>query len=79
MPQPLYPEGARWQGIEGTVKVNAVVNRKGRVVRTVIVQSVPLLDEQAASVVRRSEWKPALNDGEPIEVWVEIPVRFALE
>jgi protein TonB len=37
------------------------------------------LDESAMEAVRRSRFDPARRDGEPVAVWVLIPVEFKLQ
>jgi protein TonB len=39
----------------------------------------PDLDESAMEAVRRWRFDPARRDGEPVAVWVRIPVEFKLQ
>jgi periplasmic protein TonB len=78
MPAPLYPDLAREAGLEGTVKVQALIGKDGQVKDVKVVKSIQMLDDSAVQAVRRSSWKPALNNNKPVAVWVEVPVRFAL-
>jgi len=71
-----YPESARRAGISGTVIVRARIGRDGRVRETAIVHSIPELDEFAMAQVRRFEFVPAKRDGDEVETWVDVPVRF---
>ena len=75
---PAYPEAARKAGIQGVVMVQVLVGRDGSVVDTRIVKSIPPLDDAAAAAVRQWRFKPALTKGQPIPVWVGVPVRFTL-
>ena len=75
---PHYPDSARVAGVDGTVMVQAHVCACGQVGETRIVRSIPLLDAAAATAVRQWVWKPALTAGEPVAVWVGVPVRFSL-
>ena len=75
---PVYPELARRQGVEGTVTVKALVGANGLVKRTLIQNSVPLLDQAAEESVSQWVFKPALSGGKPLAVWVTVPVRFHL-
>jgi len=72
----VYPEAARRAGIAGTVIVRARVGRDGRVRETAIDHSIPELDEFAKARVHRYEFSPATRDGDEVETWVEVPVRF---
>lgn len=78
--QPAYPQQARRQNIHGLVLLEAVLDREGRVEPGVkVLQSIPMLDDEAIEAVRRWRFQPARNrDGEPLRVIVEIPIRFVL-
>ncbi len=76
---PSYPETARLAGIDGTVMVQALVGRDGRVKETRIVQSIPILDEAAVQAVRQWVFVPAKLKGKPVAVWVGAPVKFSLK
>lgn len=71
---PSYPEVGH--DIEGTVLVQALVGTDGRIKDTMVVKSVPMLDEAAVTAVRQWVFKPAMAKGKPVAVWVAVPVRF---
>ncbi len=73
---PVYPDAARAAGVKGTVLVQALVGKDGRVAEAKIVKSIPELDEAAVNAVRQWVFKPALSGGKPVAVWVAVPVRF---
>jgi TonB family protein len=75
---PNYPDAARAAGAQGTVLVQALVLEDGTVGDWRVVQSVPGLDEAAVAAVRQWRFKPALNKGVPVAVWVAVPVKFTL-
>ena len=75
---PVYPDLAREAGVDGTVSVQALVCACGEVFDVRVVHSIPMLDDAAKDAVRQWIFKPALSAGEPVAVWVGIPVRFAL-
>ncbi len=75
---PAYPDQAVQGRVSGQVMVQALVGKDGRVHRMLIRDSIPLLDGPAAAAVEQWEFKPARNNGEPVAVWVAIPVRFSL-
>lgn len=75
---PNYPEAARTAGISGTVMVQALIGRDGRVKDTRIIKSIPALDRDAVLAVRQWEFKPARAKKAAIAVWVAIPVKFTL-
>jgi len=67
-------------GIEGTVTVQAQIGENGDVVATRI--HVPLgesgCNEAAVEAIKSVKWKPAQAKGQPVAVWVSVPVRFRL-
>ncbi len=76
-----YPEIAQEAGIEGTVIVQAFVDRKGRVQETIILKGIPNtgLDEAAAKAIERTRFRPAKQRDRPVGVWISIPVNFRLK
>jgi TonB family protein len=75
---PDYPTWARNRNVSGTVMVQALVGRDGRVKRTLVVKSIPELDDYAVAAVKQWTFKPARAKGEPVAVWVTVPVAFTL-
>jgi len=75
---PTYPDIARDASVEGTVMVQALVGKDGRVKDTRVVKSVPMLDAAAVAAVKQWVFKPALNNNKPVAVWVAVPVSFKL-
>ena len=75
---PTYPDRAREAGVDGTVMVQALVNKDGHVKDVRVVKSIPMLDESAKAAVRQWVFKPALSNNKPVAVWVGVPVKFSL-
>ena len=75
---PHYPEAAQFAGVEGTVVIQALIGRDGLVKQTKVVKAIPGLDEAAEEAVRQWTFEPARTKGEPVAVWVAVPVRFTL-
>jgi len=75
---PVYPDLAREAGVDGTVNVQALVGKDGRVKDVRVVKSIPMLDDAAKSAVRQWVFKPALSNNKPVAVWVGVPVKFSL-
>ncbi len=76
--KPDYPQIAQDAGVSGTVLLQVLVGRDGRVEDVKVVRSIPLLDGAAAEAARRWRFRPALVSGRPVRVWVALPVRFNL-
>lgn len=73
-----YPASLRAMGIGGEVTMWMYVDEEGRVTRRrVSVSSGNCdFDRAATDVARIMRFSPALKDGQPIAVWVEVPIRF---
>jgi periplasmic protein TonB len=76
-----YPVVAQEQGIEGTVYIRFVVTKTGNVGQATVMRAVdPLLEEEALRVVKSlPKWEPGKNNGNPVNVWFIIPVKFKLQ
>jgi protein TonB len=76
-----YPVVAQENGIEGTVYIRFVVTKTGNVGETQVMKSAdPLLDEEAVRVVRSlPKWTPGKINGNPVNVWFIVPIKFKLE
>ena len=75
---PSYPDPAREAGVSGTVMLQALVCACGEVSDIRVAQSVPMLDQAAIDAVRQWVFRPALQGGEAVAVWVHIPIKFSL-
>lgn len=75
-----YPPDAVENGIQGTVQVNFVIDKDGKVREVKVAKSVdPLLDEEAVRVVSASpKWRPGRLRGEKVSTSMTIPVEFRL-
>jgi protein TonB len=76
--QPIYPDMAREANVDGTVLVQALVGKDGRVKDVKVVKGLPMLDASAVTAVKQWIFKPALSNNKPVAVWVAVPVRFSL-
>ncbi|MCL2597000.1 MAG: energy transducer TonB [Paludibacter sp.] len=76
-----YPTEALKSNIQGTVIVRFIVTKDGKIFMPTIIRGVaPLLDAEALHVVNKLPdfIKPGYKDGEPINVFYTIPVRFKI-
>jgi protein TonB len=76
--QPAYPDLAREAGITGTVRVNVLVGKDGRVKKAIAMDGPELFRASAVEAAQRARFKPALQGRNPVEVWVLIPFNFEL-
>jgi TonB family protein len=75
---PIYPEDARRQGIEGTVKLHAIVGTDGSVQGIEGITGPPLLVPAALGAVRQWRYQPTLLGAQPIETGQDITIVFRL-
>lgn len=74
-----YPKEAREKKIEGTSKILAYIDEKGKVVDAKIAEGFnPLCDEAARNAVTYTRFKPALVKGHEVKIKMVIPVEFKL-
>ena len=75
----VYPEIAKRAGVEGTVYVEAYVNERGEVTKTLVVKGIGAgCDEAAQAAVAKTKFKPGKQRGKPVKVRMSIPIRFRL-
>ncbi|MFH1293107.1 MAG: energy transducer TonB [Pseudomonadota bacterium] len=80
-PPPRYPRIARRRGYEGTVIMQVLVDRNGRVKELHIVQSSghDVLDRAAITSVKNWQFEPGMRGDLKVDTWVKVPVRFQLK
>jgi periplasmic protein TonB len=78
--QPSYPPGLIRQEIEGVAIVRVLVGSDGRVKDVALVRSDQAEFFEATKKQALSKWRflPATRDGEPVESWREMTVRFEM-
>lgn len=76
---PQYPPEAKKAGIQGTVRLRAVLARDGSVKTLELESGHPLLVDAALQAARQWKYRPTLLNGEPIEVVTTVDVNFVLD
>ena len=76
---PAYPEDAKAEGIEGTVKMQALISADGRVRRVHVVNGDPRLRSAAMEAVFKWQYRPYRINGSPVDVWTTVTVDFDLD
>lgn len=78
--KPTYPPAARRRGVEGLVRLEAVLDAKGRIEDPIrVLESIPALDDAAIRALRDWRFAPARDHGgETVRVILEVPIRFVL-
>jgi protein TonB len=75
---PTYPKQARARKVQGTVVLEAIVNKKGTVDSLQLVSGDSLLAQAAADAVKQWKYKPYFHNGEPTEFQTRITIDFKL-
>lgn len=74
-----YPDQARRRGIEGLVIVGALIGANGCIESITIIESDHIvLNQSSLDAVLSTEFTPAMENGKPIRVWVQLPIRYIL-
>jgi protein TonB len=77
--EPRYPELAQRAELEGVVMLQILVDEKGNVIDTRVLQGVGGgLDEAAQEAAMQCKFTPAKQRDVPVRVWVAFPVTFVL-
>jgi protein TonB len=75
---PIYPAEARAKGIQGKVKLHAIIGKDGSVSQLEVISGKPILSKAAMDAVRQWRYRPTLLNGEAVEVDTTIDVNFIL-
>ncbi|HEX7357085.1 MAG TPA: TonB family protein [Ignavibacteriaceae bacterium] len=75
----VYPEAAKKNKIEGTVKILAFIEKNGEVSSAQVVEGIGYgCDENARLSVYYTRFKPGLQKGKRMKVQMVIPIEFKL-
>lgn len=76
-----YPQTAAENGIQGTVFVQFVVDKHGKITDVKVIRGVdPELDKEAVRVAKSMpSWLPGKQNGEAVRVAFTMPVKFVLQ
>jgi protein TonB len=77
-PRPVYPPLARQARIQGTVRLEAVINKEGLIEELTVVSGHPLLIKAAQDAVLQWQYQPTLLNGVAVEVITTIDVNFTM-
>jgi protein TonB len=80
--KPVYPELARKARIEAKLILQAVITREGTVTDVQVLKcNHPLVGFEEAAIAAVEQWRyrPALQNGAPVDVFFTIVVNFTLE
>ncbi|HEX2898304.1 MAG TPA: energy transducer TonB, partial [Bacteroidia bacterium] len=74
-----YPPEAKASEIQGKVVIQVQIDTKGNYVKHLVVKDPhPILTQAVESKIAYLKFKPGIQKGKPIKVWVTIPFDFKL-
>ena len=76
--EPVYPETARAEKVQGTVRLSVVIGANGRPQRIKAVGGPAMLREAALNAVTQWVWEPFVRDGRVVAVMTDVAVEFRL-
>jgi hypothetical protein len=77
--EPTYTDAARKYGVQGMVVLRAVFTRDGVVDRIVPVVRLPHgLTAKSIAAARDIKFTPAMKDGRPVSMWMELQYNYSL-
>lgn len=75
---PSYPAEAKEKRIEGTVSLEILINKDGRVAHASLISGPPELVQASVDAVLQWVYKPTLLNGQPVEVVTTVDIKFTL-
>jgi protein TonB len=76
--QRRYPPSMSARGLGGRAVLWLLIDREGGIRKAVMLRSSgsAVLDDAAMESIDRMEFRPAINQGKRVNVWVQLPVSF---
>jgi len=81
-PAPKYPSMAQATGIKGRVVVLCYIDKTGTVKKYLVKSAQPQglgFEEEVGKVIMQWKFTPAIQNGKPMGVWLEMPFVFSVE
>jgi protein TonB len=76
--QPIYPPNALAMRIQGTVEMEATINKEGNITNLKKISGDPILSRAALEAVKQWRYKPYYLDGAPVDIQTQISIKFKL-
>ena len=74
-----YPEEAKKAGLEGKVILSALIDKNGKVIKVEVDRSTnPIFEESARKAIMKTQFKPALQNRQPVKLWYTLPIVYKL-
>jgi protein TonB len=81
---PSYPPLAQRMSLQGSVKINALIDETGSVIRTEVLQASSAgpssgFEKASQDAVMKWKYKPAVKEGTYVKVWMPVLVTFNIK
>lgn len=76
--QPQYPEIARNERLQGTVRLHAIIDKDGSISNLVVLKGYCSLAKASIEAVKNWRYSPTFFNGDPVQVDTTIDVTFSL-
>ncbi|MEA2204836.1 MAG: periplasmic protein TonB [Blastocatellia bacterium] len=74
---PSYPDEARRRDVRGVVVLTVALMSRGEVGTIFVVRGLPYgLTEESIKAARKTKFRPAVLDGQPVSIWVTFEYTF---
>lgn len=78
-PEPSYTDEAKARSVRGVVVLTAILSSTGKVTDITVVSGLPYgLTQKAIEAARKIKFTPALKDGKPVSMWIQLEYNFNL-
>lgn len=78
-PEPSYTESARKFLTTGTIVLRCVFSKDGKIANLYVIRKLPHgLTERAIHAARQIRFTPAVKDGQPVSMWMQLEYNFNL-
>ena len=78
-PQPKYTKEAKRLQITGTVILRCIFRSSGKITDITVIQGLPNgLTERAIEAAKKIKFTPAMKDGYPVSMWMQLEYNFNL-
>jgi periplasmic protein TonB len=74
--KPVYPELAKLSRTEGSVTLQVLIGKEGKVEKVEIVSGPALLTRAASEAVKQWKYKPTIVNGQPVAVITPVTLQF---
>jgi periplasmic protein TonB len=75
---PVYPPIARATHVQGTVRIEAIIDEEGNVVQAHVIDGPALLLASALQAVTQWKYQPTLLNGQPVSIQMTVYVNYHL-